>query len=221
MPVNLQTLLEGADRSGDRPRAAVLTMELQRGVMGDLASFPELAAAAAEGNVVANAARLLRSARTAGVPVVHCTAEFRPDRAGTVINTPLHSAVLRRPEHMLAGTPATEVLPELEPGPTDLWCWRAHGVSPFTGTSLDTILRNLGVHVVIPTGVSVNVAITGLCIEAVNLGYQVVLPRDAVAGVPPSYARTVIENSLSLITLVTTVDEIIAALPAPANQTSG
>ena len=109
VPVNLQTLLEGADR-GDRPRAAVLTMELQRGVMGDLASFPELAAAAAEGNVVANAARLLRSARAAGVPVVHCTAEFRPDRAGTVINTPLHSAVLRRPEHMLAGTPATASL---------------------------------------------------------------------------------------------------------------
>ena len=51
-----------------------------------------------------------------------------------------------------------------------------------TSTSLDPVLRNLGVTTIVAAGVSVNVAIMGFMFEAVNLGYQFVLPRDAVAG---------------------------------------
>ena len=42
---------------------------------------------------------------------------------------------------------------------------------------------------VVATGVSVNVGIMGLCLSAVDLGYQVVLVRDAVAGVPAEYGK--------------------------------
>ena len=45
--------------------------------------------------------------------------------------------------------------------------------------------------------------------DAVNLGYRFVLPRDAVAGVPPSYADAVIENTLSLLATVTTTDDVL------------
>jgi nicotinamidase-related amidase len=61
------------------------------------------------------------------------------------------------------------------------------------------------------TGVSVNVAVTNLVMDAVNRGYQVVLPRDAVAGVPADYADAVIDNTLSLLATVTTVDALVAA----------
>ncbi len=138
MPVTLAELVGGG-------RAAVLTMELQRGVVGDLSSFPELAAAAQEVGVVANTARLLDAARAAGVPVVHCTAGFRPDRRGSPTNAPLIAAMLRRPEHLVDGTPAVELVPELGPAPGDLVSHRAHGVSPFVGTSLDPTLRALSV----------------------------------------------------------------------------
>src|SRR3546814_4475906 len=47
----------------------------------------------------------------------------------------------------------------------------------------DPILRNLGVSTIAVTGVSVNVAITNLVMDAVNLGYSVVVPRDAVCGI--------------------------------------
>ncbi|MGH2727273.1 MAG: isochorismatase family protein, partial [Actinomycetota bacterium] len=59
------------------------------------------------------------------------------------------------------------------------------------------------------TGVSVNVAIQALAFEGVNLGYRVTIPRDAVAGVPPSYAEAVLENTLSLVATLTTTDELI------------
>jgi nicotinamidase-related amidase len=222
MPIDLRQLLRGQALTGGRPLeaedrwpVAVLTMEIQRGVMGDLASFPELAQAATEAGLVANTARLLGAVRARGLGVVHCTAEFRPDRLGTIVNTPLHAAVARLPGHLLVGSAEVEVCPELGPEPSDLISPRTHGVSPFIGTSLDTVLRNLGARVLIATGVSVNVGIFGLCVEAVNLGYQVAVPTDAVAGVPREYATSVIEQSLALLATLTTVDELITALGGP------
>ena len=52
------------------------------------------------------------------------------------------------------------------------------------GTELDPVLRNLGIRTIVAAGVSVNVALTNLVFDGVNVGYQVVVPRDAVAGLP-------------------------------------
>mgnify|MGYP001945783958 CR=1 FL=1 len=73
------------------------------------------------------------------------------------------------------------------------------------------MLRNLGVSTLVITGVSVNVAVTNLVMDAVNHGYQVVVPRDAVCGIPAAYADAVIDNTLALLATVTTVDELIGA----------
>jgi nicotinamidase-related amidase len=190
---------------------AVLTMEIQRGVVGDLSAYPQLADAAATVGVIPNTACLLVRARERGVPVIHCTAEFRPDRAGTAVNSQVIAAALRNPDHMLAGTPPVELVPELGPAPTDLVSSRLSGISPFTGTSLDMWLRNLGVRTVIATGVSINLGVLGLVIEAVNLGYQVVVPRDAVAGIPEEYAEAVLANTFPLVSTLATVDRLLEA----------
>jgi biuret amidohydrolase len=47
--------------------------------------------------------------------------------------------------------------------------------------------------------------------DAVNLGYQVVVPRDAVAGVPSSYADAVLDNTVSLLAEVVTTADVLAA----------
>jgi nicotinamidase-related amidase len=195
-------------------------MELQRGVIGDLAGFPELAAAARSADVVSRTARLLDAARRSGVAVVHCTAEFRADRAGTIVNTPLHAAVLRRPDHLLRGTAATELVPELGPAPQDIVCSRTHGVSPFAGTSLDATLRGLGARTLVVAGVSVNLGILGLCIEAVNYGYQVALMADSTSRVPHSYAERVVRTTLALIATLTTVEDVVHVLSRERPSTS-
>ncbi len=61
------------------------------------------------------------------------------------------------------------------------------------------------------TGVSVNLGVLGLAIEAVNLGYRVVVPRDTVAGIPPAYADAVLDNTFPLIATLTTVDDLVTA----------
>jgi nicotinamidase-related amidase len=45
----------------------------------------------------------------------------------------------------------------------------------------------------------------------VNAGYRVVLPRDAVAGVPAEYGTAVLDNTLSLLATITTTDDLIAS----------
>ena len=38
---------------------------------------------------------------------------------------------------------------------------------------------------------------------------RVVLPRDAVCGVPADYAEAIVDNTLSLLATLTTVDELV------------
>ena len=78
-----------------------------------------------------------------------------------------------------------------------------------TGTQLDPILRNLGVTTIVGVGVSLNVGMTNLAFDAVNRGYQIVIPRDAVAGVPPDYGRAVLDNTLHVVATVTTTADIL------------
>jgi nicotinamidase-related amidase len=201
MPIDVGALVAPA-------RTAVVTSECQNSVIGPVSMLPELSAAAAS-TVVSNGARVCAAARRAGAAVVHCVAGRRPDDRGSNANARLFGAVLKAPVVPLIGTSATEVIDEFAPADSDLVLSRIHGLSPMAGTDLDPVLRNLGVSTVVVIGVSVNVAITNLVMDAVNTGYQVVLVRDAVCGVPASYADQVIDNTLSLLATVVTTDELL------------
>ncbi len=188
---------------------AILTMEIQAGTIGELSPFPELVRAAQDSNLLANVGSLLDAGRKSNVKVVHCTASFRSDLRGSMTNAPLLRAMTRKPEHILENTPGSLVCKEILHQEYDLVSNRYHGVSPFTGTKLDSLLSDLGITTVVATGVSLNVAILGLAIEAVNLGYNVILPVDCVAGFPEQYAQQLIERTLSLLCFITTSKEII------------
>jgi biuret amidohydrolase len=75
---------------------------------------------------------------------------------------------------------------------------------------LDALLRNSGITSIVVVGVSLNVAITNLVFDAVNRSYQVIVPADAVAGIPVEYGEQVLRNCLNLIATLTTTDEIAA-----------
>ena len=193
----------------DPARTAVVTMELQRAVVGDLATMGGLAETAAETQTVANAARICRAARAAGARVVHCTAQFRADGAGSARNCKLLAMALDHNSEALAeGSPGAELVAELEADPSDIVISRLHGLTPFTSTALDQVLRNCGVTTVVAVGVSLNVGIAGLVLSAVDLGYRVVVPDDAVVGLPADYGRAVMRNTISLLATVTSTAAI-------------
>lgn len=203
MPVDLRQLAHPA-------KTAVVTSEVQNGVVGEPSALPELAAEARR-EMLPNLARLLPAARAAGVQVVHCTAYRRQDGKGANRNARLFIGVQRSPVALLPGSEAVDLVPEVGPEDDDLVLTRTHGLSPMSGTDLDPVLRNLGVTTIVVTGVSVNVAVTNLVMDAVNRGYSVVLPRDAVCGVPQAYADSVIDGTLALLSAVVTTDDLMAA----------
>lgn len=189
---------------------AVVTMELQRGVVGDLASLPDLRRAAVERGTLAACGRLVAAARAAGVPVVHASVSWRADRRGTPLNTPLTRALSRDPAQILEGTPAVEPVAELGDCSGDLTSHRHHGLTPFPGTDLDALLRSLGTTTVVACGVSLNVGVTGLCLGAADLGYRVVVPTDAVVGVPAAYGDDVLRHTLAPVAELTTTDAVVS-----------
>lgn len=203
MPVALADLV-------DPIHTALVTQECQNGVIGEAAVLPELAAIART-TMRPNLGRLAAAARSAGVPVVHCVAAFRADRKGSNNNARLFGAARKSSIALLQGTPAVEVVPELGPDDTDVVLTRLHGLGPMGGTDLDPVLRNLGVTTIVGVGVSVNVGMTNFAMDAVNAGYQFVLPRDAVAGVPQHYADAVVENTLSLLATIVTTSDLVDA----------
>ncbi len=199
--------LAGLLAAGD---LAVVTQELQGAVVGPNAGLAALALEA-RGVALPNIARLLPVARTAGIPVVHCLVQRRPDGRGSNHNARLFAGAATGVA-IDEGSEGASLLSEFGPEPTDLVLRRWHGIGPMGGTDLDAILRNLGVRTIIVVGVSLNVAIPNLVMDAVNKAYNVVLPRDGVAGIPREYGEAIIDNTLALLATITTTDDLIQAL---------
>ena len=196
---------------------AIVTQECQGAVVGPNAGLALLAEEARR-IALPNITRLLPAARAAGVRVVHCVVQRRPDGLGSNHNAKIF-AIGRGEVNILPGTPGAAVLPELGPEPTDLVLSRWHGVGPMGGTDLDAVLRNLEVSTIVVVGVSLNVAIPNVVMDAVNAAYRVVVPRDAVAGIPADYGAAMITNTLSLLATITSTDDLLQAWGQPDEGT--
>ena len=187
---------------------ALVTQELQGAVVGPNAGLGALAKEARK-QALPNIERLLPAARDAGVRVVHCLVQRRPDGLGANHNAPIFM-MGRKQVDISPGSEGATLLPEFGPAADDVVLSRWHGVGPMGGTDLDVILRNLGVTTIVAVGVSVNIAITNLVMDAVNAAYRVVVPRDAVAGIPADYADSILDNTISLLATVTTTADLLA-----------
>jgi nicotinamidase-related amidase len=189
----------------------VVINECQRMVVGDMSMLPELVRSAAP--MLDRLGQLVRAARAADVQVFHCVVKGRADGRGGNHNTRMNALAKRRQQLGDAAGPfdvtsAAEVAPEIGTEPSDFILTRIHGMSPMSDTGLDPILRNLGISTIVACGVSINVGLTNLAMDACNRGYDVVVPRDGAVGVPVEYGEAVLENTISMIARLTTVDEL-------------
>jgi nicotinamidase-related amidase len=190
----------------------LVTQECQNGIIGADGSLRELAEAAAPMRVVAG--ELAAAARSTGITVVHCVAWRRPDGKAASTNARMFAGARKAGLQLTPGSPVADVIPEIGVHDDDIVLGRYHGLGPMGGTDLDMVLRNLGATTVVGVGVSVNVGMLSFGLDAVNHGYQFVLPRDAVAGLPAAYAEAVIDNSFSVFATVVRAADLLAAWKA-------
>ncbi|MBA3055297.1 MAG: cysteine hydrolase [Sphingomonadales bacterium] len=200
------------DRLLTTTKAALLINEAQIGICHpDHAMFKAMPLEAQKRGTMGNIAELDRAFRAAKLPVFHLPCVHRKDFADIKRNS-LISAMSLKARGMSEGSPETAFMPGLEPEPEDHISTRSSGIFAFLGTDLDVRLRRLGVETIIATGVSTNLGIPGIAFTAVDMGYNVVIPEDCIAGSDPEVHRVIVEEQLRLVATITSKDEVLAAL---------
>lgn len=154
------------------------------------------------------------AARQFGVRVVHATYE------GNLGGRPTGTARLWRAlgpatANWAPGTAETAVVADLL-GPGDVVLPRHHGLFPTLDSELLPVVKGFGVDTVVLVGVSLNLAITHTAGHLTQAGFTLVVPRDGVGGTPAEYAKQVLDNTISVLGRLTTVDQLITEWTTPA-----
>jgi len=191
----------------DPRTTAVLFVECQRGVIGDLSVLPTLAEAARP--ALAAMARLAAGARTAGVQVVHLT--YLPLAGGRSASQ--RSPLMRATTSTAAWRDtdaALDIVPELGLGPDDLVLPRHQGISPVHRTEVLAILRNMGMDEVVVAGVSTNLAVPLVAVGAADEDFGVTVATDATVGTPAEHHASMLRHSLAFVARLASTDELLA-----------
>lgn len=202
--------IRGLDRN-ERP--ALLISECQNAITNaKYRSTPLVEQVSARG-IVPRINRLAAGFRSAGYPVIHCTIAAQPRFEGFVVNCVL-AARVKAEGALVTGTPEAQVHDDIPLLDGDIVNERSHGMAPFSGTSLDAILRGHGVQTVVLAGVSTNVALPGAATEAVARAYNVVLAEDCTAGGTAETHAMQIAMHLPLLAAISHSDAILERLAA-------
>jgi nicotinamidase-related amidase len=193
-------------RVSDPDKTALLFVECQRGVIGDLSVLPALAEAARP--ALAAMGRLAAGARAAGVRVAHLT--YLPAAGGRTANqrAPLMRATATG--QWDEAHPAAQVVAEIGVGPCDLVLPRHQGLSPVHRTEVLAVLRNMGVDHIVVAGVSTNLAVLLVAVGAADEDFAVTIPTDATVGTPPEHHASMLAHSLAFVARLATTDELLA-----------
>lgn len=189
---------------------ALLANEMQASIVGGSQGV-----GGAGTRILPNVVRLADAARAAGVQVMHCVKIVRRDALARNPNVVLYrrtgSAGGTNPAPDSRPVEGSFPCPELGPDERDLVMTRLHGLGSVTDTGVVPVLRNLGITTVVVTGISLNIGIPNVVMDLVNHAFEVVVPRDAVAGTPQEYEVQMLDHTLKFLATLTTTDDLVAA----------
>lgn len=197
---------------GQSDRVALIISECQRGVIEpEFAMFGGLVEQVAERGIVSKIAALASQFRALGLPVLHAHVAHNKDYVG-MPRTSLVVSLAAKMGAMQVGSEGVEPVPELAPEEGDIVHTRSFALVGFHGTDLDSQLRHRGITTLVMVGVSSNIAIPGMALCASDLGYQVIVPEDCIAGASAETHAFSIEHNLPLYSTLTTSDALVKAL---------
>jgi nicotinamidase-related amidase len=204
----------------DPARTAVVAIDMHRGHLDPAVATLPLPAPRC-GPVIKRAAALFADLRARGVPVVHVVTEYGD--AAEIAANPFWGAIHADPDkarkgilrHNLAGSPGTEIIPELH-DPRDVVVRTKKRYSVFTPTDLESILIRLGADTVILAGINTTTCVLCAAFEATNRDFRVVVAADAVDSMDgEEMHRFALRLIAAALGWPLTNDEILRALPSP------
>jgi nicotinamidase-related amidase len=172
---------------------ALLVVDLQRGTTRNPFASP------VEG-VIANAAALARSFRARSLPVALAVMDL-------AAATPGRSDVGGRPSSLPADF--TDLVPEMDPVASDIRVTKRTW-SCFAGTPLHALLQERGVTQVIIAGVATSFGVESTARQAYDLGYNVVLPTDAMTDIRAESHDNSVSRVFPILGQTGTTSDILA-----------
>ncbi len=161
-----------------------------------------------ERRVVPNISTLLRFFRQHRLKVIYVTIGSElPDYSDFVPHLkPLAEAVENR-----HGFPNHRILRDLEPEKSERIINKTT-MSAFNSSSIDSVLRSLGIDSLILTGVSTNSCVEGTGRDAADHGYKCVIAEDACGAASQKLHEAALENFRRLSGRVASTEAIIKEL---------
>jgi nicotinamidase-related amidase len=170
-------------------KCAVVTIDCQRGNLDQaIASLPVPQADCER--VVAATNRLLRSARSRGIPVLHVTTVYEESLLGT---HPFERAMLEArlsftpdrasdfARHKRPGSVEAELVAGLDVQPADIPVPSKRTFDMFHGTPLELLLRSMGKDTLLIAGCNTNTCVLASTFGAYNRGLSAIVIADCVA----------------------------------------
>ena len=168
--------------------------------------------------MVDNAVRLMKAARSAGVPIYFAKGSHREDEGTSVLlltdtDIPLRPwpggvVTLVKPA-AIEGKSGSEVIPELEPTPTDYHLPK-HRWSAFYQTYLDLALRAAKIDTIIISGGSTDVGIAATVFAGRDMDYHMIVVRDACATNHDQRAHDILMDAVfPRMSRVRTTDQVL------------
>jgi nicotinamidase-related amidase len=192
-----------AQLSFDPERTAVLSMDLQVGIVSIYVKDPEL---------LARAATVLRRARASGVRIIHVQVGFRPNLPEVSTRNPLFAAIKSSPEHQrLFQGPAAAIHPVLAPEADDIVITK-HRVSAFRGTDLEMILRANNIETLVLFGIATSGVVLSTLREAADADYRLVVIKDCCADLDQELHKCLLDKLFSSQAHVLTASEFVSTM---------
>ncbi len=198
----------------DPRQAAMIIQDLQNDTIGEGGAFADSGspAHAKSQNVVENVKRLAAAARGAGIPVIHVWYVVEPGARGLKLNAPLFNGV-KDANGLVRGSWGAAPVDGLEPQDGDHIVEKMR-MNAFHDTKLDTLLRGLGVEILIITGAWTNMSIEHTARHAADAGYRAVVASDGTSTVDDEWQHAALNYAMQNVGQVGTCAEIASTFRA-------
>ena len=179
--------IKGLD-AGQRPALVISEMQVAM-THADDTGVAGLNQQVRDRGIVARLAALSALCREVDVPVIHCTIVALPKFAAWVASCKLQANIVKRGA-LCSDDPRSAIDPGLALQPGDIVSQRMHGITGLLA------------------GVSTNIALPGMSTEAVNRGFNVVIPEDCTAGGTAESHAFQIRNHLPFLATISDAQSV-------------
>jgi nicotinamidase-related amidase len=192
-------------------KVALLVLDMQHDIVGfggkeESSGFP---GACQESGIIPRIQTLLKVFREKKLPVIYVVAEFNP-----LVKSPAYGFFNERMRIARPNAPnstGTQIIPELAPDGTEPVV-RKWNVGPFSNSNLHEVLKHYGAETLVMVGVATNFVVYIGTLQAIDLGYSVIVLKDAVTTNDKEAHEYYINKALPLFSLVTTSQDLLSKL---------